>query len=281
MTEDLQNFTGWTSGDNPYYPPVENNGENFTIAGRIPTNSTFYTQTTGGLVLYGTPAEPATEPGLFAPEDVVVLTDGVCASACAILVEFLTRQANVKTIAVGGRGKEGPMQAIGGTKGAQAYTFSSIVTQTAYLNTAVVGPYISDELAALANDTLPGLNPLPLGSERALAGYGINLRDSIPPGDDAGIPLQFIFEPANCRIYYTPVTVDNPLILWEQVYDIAWNGGKCNYGSINSDVSNNESGVDVPTGNNGTAPPVSNGAAGLAVSMACMLGTILGAFLAM
>ncbi|PVH71096.1 hypothetical protein DL98DRAFT_616536 [Cadophora sp. DSE1049] len=281
VTEDLQNFTGWSTGDNPYYPPVENNGDNFTISGRIPTNSTFYTETTGGLILYGSQAEPATEPGLFTPEDVVVLTDGICASACSILVEFLTRQANVKTIAVGGRGKEGPMQAIGGTKGAQAYTFDNLVTQTAYLDTSVVGPYVSDELAALANDTLPGLTPLPLGSERALAGYGLNLRDNIPPGDDAGIPLQFIFEPANCRIYYTPVTVDNPLPLWEQVYDIAWNGAKCNYGSINSDVSNNGSGVDVPTGNNGTAPPVSNGVAGMGVSMGLVLAALSVAFVAM
>ncbi|KAK0128759.1 hypothetical protein ONS95_000710 [Cadophora gregata] len=281
VTEDLQHFTGWSAGDNPYYPPVENNGDNFTISGRIPTNSTFYTETTGGLILYGTPVEPATEPGVFTPENVVDLTDGVCTSACAILVEFLTRQANVKTIVVGGRGKEGPMQAIGGTKGAQAYTFDNLVSQTAYLGTSIVGPYISDELLALANDTLPGLNPLPFGSQSALAEYGINLRDSIPPGDDAGIPLQFVFEPVNCRIYYTPVTVDNPRVLWEQVYDIAWNGGKCNYGSINSDFSNKGSGVDILTGNNGTAPPVSNSVAGMGASMGLMLGALSVAFLAM
>ncbi|KAH9222504.1 hypothetical protein DL95DRAFT_454511 [Leptodontidium sp. 2 PMI_412] len=209
--------------------------------------------TSRGLVLYGTPAEPETESQLFTPENVIVLTDGICASACSILTKFLTREANVKTIVVGGRPQEGPMQAIGGTKGAQAYTFNNFATQTAYLDSLVVGPYISDDLAAKANTTLPGLVNLPLGSPRSLANYGINLRDNIPSGDDAGIPLQFVFEPANCRIYYTPQTVINPLTLWLQVHDIAWTGAKCNYGSIDSDVLNNGSGVGVPTGNNSTA----------------------------
>ncbi|KAL5313619.1 hypothetical protein ACEPPN_018040 [Leptodophora sp. 'Broadleaf-Isolate-01'] len=281
VTEDLQNYTGWSSGDNPYYPPVENNGDNFTASGRIPTNSTLYTETTGGLVLYGTPAEPATEPQLFTPENVIVLTDGICASACSILTEFLTREANVKTIVVGGRPQEGPMQAIGGTKGAQAYTFNNFATQTAYLNSPVVGPYISDDLAAKANATLPGLVNLPLGSPHSLANYGINLRDNIPPGDDAGIPLQFVFEPASCRIYYTPQTVINPLTLWLQVHDIAWNGGKCNYGSIDSDVSTNGSGVNVPSGNNSTALPTGSGVAEMGVNMGFVFAALSAALVVM
>jgi len=95
-------------------------------------------------------------------------------------------------------------------------------------------------------------------------GGDVNLRDSIPQGDDQRIPLQFIFEPANCRIFYTPETVLSPLALWEQVHDIAWMGGKCAWGGMDTQVSNNGSGVGVP--GNGSSPsgsvPVSNDAAG-------------------
>jgi hypothetical protein len=49
----------------------------------------------------------------FAAENVVILTDSLCASACAMFVEMMHREAGVKTVAVGGRPSYGPMQTTG------------------------------------------------------------------------------------------------------------------------------------------------------------------------
>jgi hypothetical protein len=90
----------------------------------------------------------------------------------------------------------------------------------------------------------------------------LNLRDNIPEGDGQGIPLQFVFEPANCRVFYTAGSVIEPARLWEQVVDVAWGGGKCAWGGMDTVVGNNGSGVGVTSGGNGTMTPM-NGAAGL------------------
>lgn len=78
------------------------------------------------------------------------------------------------------------------------------------------------------------------------------MRDNIPVGDDSQTPLQFIFEPANCRIYYDFTTANQPHKLWEYVADIAWKGKKCAWGSMNTNVTvNGTSNSTVP----GTVSP--------------------------
>lgn len=63
------------------------------------------------------------------------LHDGMCSSTCAIATELLKNQGAVRTIAVGGRPQEGPMQGVGGTKGAQVFSWDDIQLrmQAAYL----------------------------------------------------------------------------------------------------------------------------------------------------
>jgi hypothetical protein len=97
------------------------------------------------------------------------------------------------------------MQAIGGVKGSQAYYFNNLQQQSNNLMNPLISKYIPKSLLPSVNATLPGLVDLPLGdpSTAGLKKYGLNLRDNIPQGDTEGIPLQFILEPANCRIFYT------------------------------------------------------------------------------
>jgi len=49
----------------------------------------------------------------------------------------------------------------------------------------------------------------------------INLRDQIRKGGD--IPLQFLYEAATCRIFYTPKTFYNYTALWTYAADAMWN----------------------------------------------------------
>jgi hypothetical protein len=111
LTTDLKNLTSWDE----FFPPNVVKGDNFTINVRAPTNNTYFDTQYDFIVPYGSAGTPKdTQP--FPVKNIVILTDGICASACSIFTEFMTRQAGVKTIVVGGRPRNGPMQAIGGTK---------------------------------------------------------------------------------------------------------------------------------------------------------------------
>ena len=59
----------------------------------------------------------------------------MCSSTCAIVSELLKNQGGVRTIAIGGQPKFGPMQGIGGTKGAQSFSYDDVQirAQIAYL----------------------------------------------------------------------------------------------------------------------------------------------------
>jgi hypothetical protein len=163
------------------------------------------------------------------------------------------------------------MQTVGGTKGSQAYPYESQVLASAYIDYAEVRPYIPKTAAETYKDILPGFRPLPLGSINDLQSYSVNLRDSFPVDDDAGVPRQFIFEPADCKIFYTPRTVQDPVALWEYVYDVA-NGKLCAWGGMDEMVSDNGSGGAVPdVSGNATGGTVNTSDAGKTVYVMMVL----------
>jgi hypothetical protein len=129
---------------------------------------------------------------------------------------------------------------------------------------------IPSSLIPAAEATFPGLINLPLGDPSALASYSLNLRDNIPQGDTEQIPLQFIFEPADCRIFYTAETVSSPSALWEYVAGVAWGGNKCASGSITAAVAKNGSSPGGGSGNNGTT----SGATRQGLALSTLLATI-------
>jgi hypothetical protein len=47
--------------------------------------------------------------------------------------------------------------------------------------------------------------------------YVVNARDGIRKGEHPEIPLQFIYEPADCRIYYTPAMAVDQTAAWKTV----------------------------------------------------------------
>jgi len=54
------------------------------------------------------------------------------------------------------------------------------------------------------------------------------LRDHL----EDGIPAQFIYEAADCRLYYEPSMITNVTAIWKKVADAAWGTGKCVAGSL-------------------------------------------------
>lgn len=156
----------------------------------------------------------------FGSEQIVLLTDGYCASTCTIFAEFLSKISNVKTIALGGRSNKKPIQAIGGVKGTNNYGWATIQN---FVQTAVqINPKLSNSsvLKEYYDD---------LVFFRSATGPGCNVRNGLPIYDPkAGIPLQFIYEEADCRLYYTPEMTVDATAMWKAAADASWGkNGKC------------------------------------------------------
>ncbi|KAL5386598.1 hypothetical protein DPSP01_003966 [Paraphaeosphaeria sporulosa] len=150
-------------------------------------------------------------------EDIVLLTDGYCASTCSIFAELMTQQGHVKTIALGGRSNANKIQAVGGVKGANIYQWGYIqqyAAQAIHFNetfqTSALKQYTSGE--ALSRSY----------------GNGINVRDAVRLGDDSGIALQFKYEEADCRLYFTPEMTVSVAAIWKAAADAQWSDpSKC------------------------------------------------------
>lgn len=157
----------------------------------------------------------------FAPEDIVLLYDGVCASTCTLFSQFMRELGGVKSIAMGGRPTSGPIEGVGGVKGSQILLWSDIYqyTQSALLNAT------EDQAKSLRR-----LTTLPITRSGAA---GANVRDAILTKNvNDGIPSQFIREISDCRLYYTEHMITDVTALWKAAADSAFNGKTCAYGSL-------------------------------------------------
>jgi Peptidase family S41 len=159
----------------------------------------------------------------FASEDIILLQDGFCASTCATFSDLLTIQAGIKSIVLGGRPQYEPMQAVGGTRGVEIYSFPEIYDLINFAWKSGT-PQQQEEW----NRTVPDLGAVSMEPMRRMAkpGWGsANVRDSILPAQVAdGIPSQFLWRPADCRLWYTPEMVLDVMAVWRKVGDVAWGG---------------------------------------------------------
>ncbi|KAE8441746.1 hypothetical protein EG329_004490 [Mollisiaceae sp. DMI_Dod_QoI] len=160
----------------------------------------------------------------FAPENIILLYDGYCASTCTLFGEFMRTQGGVKSIAMGGRPNTSPIQGIGGTKGANNYAFSYVYQ----LATIALAEGTPEEVANWTS--VQALSDLPMNRS---VDASLNVRDHILPGNQKdGIPAQFINEPADCRLFYEPSMIEDVNAIWKKAADAAWGSAKCVAGSI-------------------------------------------------
>ncbi len=198
------NFTSWGE----LFGPNQFNGDSFTTVQRENISSAVFDEYALGIDLYGA-VEPADQPQFYNPEDIVILTDGLCASACAVFVEMMHHEAGVRTVVAGGLPRSGPMQAASGSRGAQLYGVDSIDRD--------IG------VAQAINETTE--NILPDRTQSMLIDYiTINLRDQIRKDQD--IPVQFLYDAADCRIYYTVDTFLDYSKLWTYAANAIWSDSK-------------------------------------------------------
>ncbi|EXJ87946.1 hypothetical protein A1O1_04873 [Capronia coronata CBS 617.96] len=228
-----------------------------------------------------TPANASAEP-LFDPENIVFLTDGYCASTCAVFAEVLKTQTRgrVRSVVVGGRPNPGfkgahghgqdrffnqtqeedesedqdapgykeakckprPMQALGTTKGRAFWSFNSILASAQTVVSLGDSAVAEHELGAAdvgsssrSNNisSLSRFTDLPLrrtfrpdaagvnGMNHIRVGNGVTL-DTGEGVDDskqhqALIPLQFVREDADVRLFFTHEMLVRQDKVWERV----------------------------------------------------------------
>lgn len=166
----------------------------------------------------------------FAPENIAVLSNGACSSTCSSFSEHMKNQAGVRFVAVGGRPMNGPMQADGGVKGTQIFDFTffidtllSVFEEVAAQNNTAIGkgtgwydlgllPIARTSGAANADNILAGIT----------GGGGVNGRNAFRIGDTSNTPLQYVYEAADCRLWYTPEMLVSPVPLWERTAEVAF-----------------------------------------------------------
>ena len=200
------NFTSWPE----FFGPHPDRGDLFTTVQRdnlssiiFDENATDDSDTSSGIVIYGYGNRSATSPQPFSADQIILLSDAFCSSSCATFVELMHHQGGARTVVAGGRPELGPMQFASGSRGAQSYYNVDLDSDI--------------EFAQTVNASIT-----PVQQDSSLIDFYINfaqlnIKDSIRKGEN--FPLQFSYEAADCRIFYTPWTVYNFENLWNYVID--------------------------------------------------------------
>ncbi|KFY39271.1 hypothetical protein V494_04057 [Pseudogymnoascus sp. VKM F-4513 (FW-928)] len=214
-----------------YTTSVDANGKDFSswadMRGPVTINGASYSQimrynfsdpylyqgdTIESVTGYGPLADTPAQP--YAAEDIILLSDGYCASTCAAFSDLMRRQGGVRSIVLGGRPAFGPMQGVGGTKGVLVEPWEAIE--------ASIASTLADFGTAAQKKKWAGYLPeaFPIAMSSAPT---VNFRSGYHPGSDT--PMQFLNESANCRLFYTPAMLTNVTHIWESVARLAWGLG--------------------------------------------------------
>ena len=197
-----QNFTSFGE----FFGPNPDHGDLFTTVQRENLSSVIYDEGAEGIVVFGYGNRTTTAAPPFAAKDVIILSDAFCSSACGRFVEKMHHEGGARTIVAGGQPMLGPMQTVGGSRGAEQYDASKLdadIDQAITFNASVA-------------------SSLPTGRDDVDFIYtyaGFNLKDAIRKENPTGPPLQFTYEAADCRIFYTNQTIYNYINLWNYVVD--------------------------------------------------------------
>ncbi|OCL10729.1 hypothetical protein AOQ84DRAFT_438147 [Glonium stellatum] len=242
MNTDGKPFQSW---DEFFGPKVFNN-DNFTSLERYNFSNFFSDDFDMDVSGYRTRANLlGSQP--FKAENIVILQDGSCGSTCAVFSELMKAQGKVQQIVIGGTPKTGPMQGIGGSKGAQVWDFTRV-----YKEASAAYNFLGDYQAELNNTELGQLvfaqRPL-MRSAYSPSGEAlsrINLRDNIREGDNSNTPLEFVYEAADCKLFYTANMINDVTLVWKSTIDARWNNNKGCVDGSTGDKSSVSGGVKLP-----------------------------------
>ncbi|KAF3937795.1 hypothetical protein ABW19_dt0205620 [Dactylella cylindrospora] len=240
LDEDGKPFTSFED----FFGPVDIYNDQFTNILTYPLNNLIAVgDLSYDITGYGDRASYANNEQPFAAEDIILVTDGTCASTCGIFSEFLRNQHGVRTVVIGGRPNNEPSAAVGGTRGtqiiqhSQMLDFVKIVDQNFYPRNQAE----ADEWEKIFPQSFP-IN---------VADAAVNWKDNIRRADPTQTPLQFYLEAADCRLFYTKETLIYSHDLWNKVDALAWGADdNCAWGSLKNAtvVTGDSNGVPISIG---------------------------------
>jgi hypothetical protein len=157
-------------------------------------------------------------PTVFNRTDIVMFTDALCGSACAAIHEEFKNNAGIRSVTVGGRAIEGPIQAVSGTKGGEVVPLMRSIQQADHMRNISRTFELKSYPAGEA--TLDELIDTPELQKRAGDGMSrVQAQLMMRKGDKTSTPLQYTYEAADCRIFYTHESFADPVTIWKQVWD--------------------------------------------------------------
>lgn len=203
------------------FGPDERKNDTFTTTLRYNYSDSISTTYSGFSVIgFGANLNETKTPQPFQAQDMVMLHDGMCSSTCAIVSELLKNQGAVRTIAIGGRPQPGPMQGVGGTKGAQVFSWDDIqgrMQAVFFLGSpAQRTAFNQTDLGKTAFATQ--LFTRSAYQDGRIAG-GVNLKDNLRQNDASKTPLEFMYEAADCRMFFTAPMISDVTQVWKGVVD--------------------------------------------------------------
>jgi hypothetical protein len=211
-----------------FFGPYTVKGQNVTAAFQIDKNVPWEPSIPAYINGFDPEMKPLVEEALWKPEDILIVTDGICASACGILTGLLTRNYDIRTLALGGRPLKQAMQAMGGVKGTLLNFNQDIVSAMAQVqagaSTEQALSILSDASASFPSMSNPPLLPLPNAGR-------VNLLNGYTEDNLKGYPVHFRYEAANCRLFYTQLMLASPTETWRRARGVAWEGEPCVSGS--------------------------------------------------
>lgn len=264
----LHHFSNWNALGGPYLI----HGDNFTAEMRYNLSDPIV-ESGNGIIVSGYLNNTDILPQVFASEDIVVLYDGSCGSTCTVFSQMMKSQGNVRSskslfyhahlseitdLFISCCWRKTPARTHARRRWQQRVC-SFLLLQSPSTNVqpcsaqvygydviqTIVGTYIpvAIEILQSRNETIPplppaeyipSLDPFPLGNIAA-KNYRFNLRNAYHDGDATQTPLQFVYEAANCRLFYKAEDIYDISFLWDRVANVAWGNGTCVAGStVNS-----------------------------------------------
>ena len=222
VTEEGEAWPSWED----FYGPVEANGDTFTNLATYNFTYLLETWLRGRYVsLFDRSGGEREQP--WDAEDIVLLDDGSCGSACSLFSEMVRIDAGVRVVAVGGIPKNGPMQAMMGTRGGNVASWlqlSSLVSPWDdahdFSSSDLVDKFMEE--AGVTKDDIEKLPPGIYEEDVSLdiRGGSVNLLDVVRP-DSPKDPLQFAYQAADCRLFYTAEMMRDVTQLWLAAAEIA------------------------------------------------------------
>ncbi|KAJ3895302.1 hypothetical protein GG344DRAFT_39083 [Lentinula edodes] len=176
---------GFAADDDWLLPPV-----NLTINGHADAFSQRLGQECQPNGFTSTPPDEA----LFSASNVVIVSNGRCASSCSLFSITMAKEEGVRTVVIGG--KSDVQQAYCGTVGGQSTVFSELDTEV--------------KTAKLKNNTLAPPDLLVNGVQGVTWRLGFGIQDPTQPEE---------WQPhlATLNLLLTPNLVNNPVAIWTNI----------------------------------------------------------------